>query len=285
MAEGEAPAANAAQLDYWNTTAGETWSALQDKLDRMIEPLGERAMAALAPQLGERLIDIGCGCGQTTLSLAAQVGPSGQVLGVDISRPMLSVARRRIEAQGLTQASLVEADAQTCAFEPGARDAAFSRFGVMFFEDPAAAFANIRSGLKSGGRLAFVCWRPFAEQAWMGVPFAAALAHLPPPAPPPDPNAPGPFAFADPDRVRAILTAAGFVGVEIAPHDAPIGAADLDQAVELALKVGPLSALLREAPDATEAVTAAVRQTLAAHAGPDGVRLGSATWIVAARVP
>jgi ubiquinone/menaquinone biosynthesis C-methylase UbiE len=285
MAEMQTAAANADQIAYWNTTAGATWTAMQEKLDGQIQPLGVAAMQALALKAGERVVDIGCGCGQTTLALASEVGAAGSVLGVDVSQPMLAVARKRIDAEGLIQASVTQADAQTHPFAPVAADAVFSRFGVMFFEDPTAAFANILKGLKPGARLAFVCWRPFVENAWMAVPLAAAQPLFAEPAPPTDPLAPGPFAFADPDRVRGILADAGFTDIALTPQDKAIGAPDLDQAVETALKVGPLGARLREAPDMASAVIAAVRQTLAAYATPDGVRLASATWIVTARRP
>ncbi|HEY5006799.1 MAG TPA: class I SAM-dependent methyltransferase, partial [Caulobacteraceae bacterium] len=201
----ETATANSDQVAYWNAAAGETWTAMQDKLDGQIQPLGEAAMAALGLKAGDRVIDIGCGCGQTTAALAGLVGAAGTVLGVDISRPMLAAARHSLAAQGLGQASVIEADAQIHTFEAEAYDAVFSRFGVMFFEAPTAAFGNILKGLKHGGRLSFVCWRPFAENPWMTVPLAAAQPFFPDPAPPTDPLAPGPFAFADPERLRAIL--------------------------------------------------------------------------------
>ncbi|MDF2901645.1 MAG: SAM-dependent methyltransferase, partial [Phenylobacterium sp.] len=191
--------ANADQIAYWNNAAGETWAALQDRLDRQIEPLGLRAIEAGAPQPGERVLDIGCGCGQTSFELARRVGPSGRVLGVDISAPMLEVARQRA-AGAAANVSFIEADAQTHAFQNGGFDLAISRFGVMFFDDPTAAFRNIGAALRPGGRLSFVCWRPMLENAWMATPLFAAMPLLPP-LPPPDPAAPGPFAFADPERV------------------------------------------------------------------------------------
>jgi SAM-dependent methyltransferase len=281
----ETATANSDQVAYWNAAGGETWTAMHDKLDGQIQPLGEAAIETLGLQAGQRVVDIGCGCGQTTIALAGRVGAAGSVLGVDISRPMLAAARQRLAAQGLAQASVVEADAQTHPFEAEAFDAAFSRFGVMFFEDPTAAFANILKGLKHGGRLGFVCWRSAAESAWMTVPIAAAQSHFPEPAPPSDPLAPGPFAFADPDRLRAILSGAGFAHVTITAQDKMIGAPDLDQAVETALKVGPLGARLREQPDKTPTVVGAIREALAPYLTADGVRLGSATWIVGARRP
>ncbi len=272
--------ANADQIAYWNAQAGETWAAQQDKLDRQLEPLGEAAIEALDPKTGERLIDIGCGAGQSTLALADRVGPAGSVLGVDISVPLLQVAGRR--AHGVRQVTFQEADAQTWAFEPAAADGVFSRFGVMFFADPKAAFANIRRALKPGGRLAFVCWRPLAFNDWMRVPIEAALAHVATP-PPSDPLSPGPFAFADPVRVRTILAGAGFTNVDVAPHDTFVGGHPLDEAVALALKVGPLGMLIRENPDKRDAVIAAVREALAPHEGLDGIMLPAAVWIVTAQ--
>ena len=274
-------APNAQQAAYWNDAAGPTWADLQAPLDRQLAPLGRAAMAVLAPTPGERVLDIGCGAGATSLQLAQAVSPGGEVMGADISRPLLEVARQR--ASAIAGLSFVEADAQTYPFAAATFDAVFSRFGVMFFADPTAAFANIRRALKPGGRLAFVCWRTPAENPIMTLPMAAALAHLPPPAPP-EPGAPGPFAFADPERVRTILGTAGFTDIAVTPHNEKIGGGDLDTVVGLALKVGPLGAMLREHPDQRDTVIASVRAALAAHNGPDGVKLDSATWIVTARV-
>ena len=269
---------NAAQIAYWNASAGPTWVAMQDALDAQLHDLGLTAMVALGVREGERVIDIGCGCGATTLELARRVGPAGRVLGVDISAPMLEVAARR--AEGLGQVSFVRADAQTHDFEPA--DAAFSRFGVMFFADPAAAFANIDRALAPAGRLAFVCWRALAENHWMTIPMVAVAPLLPPTQAPP-PNAPGPFAFADRDRVQGILREAGFAQISIEPHDQAIGQGDLETTVRTCLNVGPVGAALRENPLLRAPMTAAVRSALAPHAGPDGVKLPSATWIVTAR--
>jgi len=274
----EAP--NAAQVAYWNESAGPTWADLQAPLDRQLARLGHRTIAVLAPKPGERVLDIGCGAGETTLDLAAT---GAEVVGVDISRPLLDVARRR--GAGVTDVSFLEADAQTHPFAAGSFDAIFSRFGVMFFADPPAAFANLRRALKPGGRLAFVCWRRPDENPFMTAPMVAALALVPTPPPPPEPGAPGPFAFADPERVRGILDAAGFTDVTLTPHEQKIGGNDLDTTLDLALKVGPLGALLRENPDQQAKVIEAVRGVLAAHDGPDGVTLDSASWIVTARAP
>ncbi len=272
---------NSDQIAYWNAGAGETWAALQNRLDRQIQPLGRLAMDALAVAPGDRVIDVGCGCGQTTLELAVRAGPAGSVLGVDISAPMLAVARRRPLARGLAGVRFLEADAQSHAFAPGGAEALFSRFGVMFFADPTAAFANLRSALAPGGGLAFVCWRAMELNPFMTLPMSAALPLLPPMAPP-MPGGPGPFAFADADRVRGILAGAGFHRIEMRPHDEAIGGGDLDETLDLALKIGPLGAAVRDQPELSAQVAEAVRAALEPHAGPSGVFLPSASWIVTA---
>ena len=170
---------NAVQIENWNNASGRTWAQYQEALDRQIEPLGAQAIRVLAPRAGERILDIGCGCGHTTVELAQRVRPGGLVLGVDVSVPMLEVARRRPLPQADFQVAFQQADAQCDALGEAAFDAAYSRFGVMFFSDPVAAFANIRLALKTGGRLSFVCWRPLEQNEWMKVPLEAALPFLP----------------------------------------------------------------------------------------------------------
>jgi SAM-dependent methyltransferase len=271
---------NAAQAVYWNDVAGPSWAEFQEGLDRQVAPLGRRAMAALKPTPGERILDIGCGAGQTSLELAQAVGPGGGVLGVDLSEPLLAIGRRRCaEVRGV---ELALGDAQTFAFEPAAYDAAFSRFGVMFFADPPAAFANIRRALKPGGRLAFVCWRAADQNPIMRLPMEAAGSLVPPPSIP-EPGAPGPFAFADPERVRGILASAGFTDVDVAPHDEKVGTGELETALALALKIGPLGGVLRENPALREVVAPRVRAALAEHDGLEGPKLDAAVWIVTAR--
>jgi SAM-dependent methyltransferase len=273
---------NAAQAAYWNEVAGPTWAEFQDGLDRQVAPLGRRAMAELAPMPGERILDIGCGAGQTSFELAQVVGAGGRVLALDLSEPLLDIARRR--TAGVAGVDIAQGDAQTFAFEPGAFDAVFSRFGVMFFADPAAAFANIRRALKPGGRLAFVCWRTPDENPIMRLPMEAA-GSIVPPSSPAEPGAPGPFAFADPDRVRGVLASAGFTAVELTPHDEKVGSGDLGTALALALRIGPLGSILRENPGLRQAVEPRVRAALAKHDGPEGPKLDAAVWIVAARSP
>lgn len=276
---------NADQATYWNEGGGRAWVELTDLLDRQIEGLGQLAVGALAPRPGERLIDVGCGCGQTTLALAGRVSPGGEVTGLDISRQMLAVARQRAAGAGVANARFLEADAQTQTFEAASYEGLYSRFGVMFFADPKAAFGNLLQALKPGGRLAFVCWRSGAENAWMSEPMGAAAARMPPGPAPPDPNAPGPFAFADGERLRGILEKAGFADIDIQPVDAPVGGNSLADSLTLALRIGPLGARLREAPDLMPQVTDAVRDALARHVQDGKVWMRGAVWIVTGRRP
>jgi SAM-dependent methyltransferase len=275
---------NADQAAFWNDAGGRTWVELNDLLDHQIEPIGRRALDALAPRSGERLLDVGCGCGQTTLALAERVGPAGQVTGLDISAPMLDLARRRAADEGVGNVGFIAADAQTHAFQSQTFDALFSRFGVMFFDDPAAAFHNLRDALAPGGRLAFVCWRALAENAWMSIPLKAASHRLQPP-PPLDPGAPGPFAFADRDRVLAILRSAGFADIGLEPVNMPVGGNSLEDSVRLALRVGPLGAMLRENPGAAPKVIDDIRAVLSSRLADGAVWMDGAVWVVTARRP
>jgi SAM-dependent methyltransferase len=258
------------------------WAEVRKPLERQLAPLGQRALAALAPRPGESVLDIGCGGGATALELAQAVAPDGTVMGVDLSAAVLTFAQRA--AKGCERVRFVQADAEIFPFEPASFDAAFSRFGVMFFADPTAAFINIRRSLKPNGRLAFVCWRALEDNPLDIVPLRAASAHLPP-QPPHDRDAPGPFAFANRDRVRGILESAGFAKIEITARDELVGSGDLDTMLAVCSRVGALGKILRENPERLAATLPAVRSALAAHDGPDGVRLNAATWVVTARVP
>jgi SAM-dependent methyltransferase len=271
---------NAGQITYWNDVAGPTWVATQIERDRELRPLGLRAMEALAPQVGERLIDIGCGCGETTLELARRVGGGGRVLAADISAPMLAIAEQRARAEGLAQARFIQADAQTHPFDPA--DGAFSRFGVMFFADPVAAFANIRRALAPSGRLAFVCWQALGRNGWINVAASAIGPLLPAPLPASDPHAPGPFAFAERDYLQGLLKDGGFGDVTIEPHDQQIGWGDLEVSVRTMLGVGPIAAAVRAHPQLAEPMADAIRTALTPYLTDEGVLLDSATWIVRA---
>jgi SAM-dependent methyltransferase len=258
------------------------WAEVREPLERQLAPLGRRALTALAPCAGESVLDIGCGGGDTALELARLVAPDGTVVGVDRSAAVLAFAQRA--ARGCERVRFVHADAQMFPFEPASFDLAFSRFGVMFFTEPTAAFINIRRSLRPNGRLAFVCWRALEENPLDMVPLEAAAAHLPP-QPAFDPDAPGPFAFADAGRVRGILEGAGFGEIEITAHDEQVGSGDLDTMLAVCSRVGALGKILRENPGLRAATLPAVRSVLAAYDGPDGVRLNAAIWVVTARAP
>jgi SAM-dependent methyltransferase len=256
------------------------WAEVREPLERQLAPLGRHALAALAPCPGEHILDIGCGGGETTLDLARSVAPDGTVTGIDLSAAVLTFARRA--AQSYERVAFVQADAEVYPFERASFDAAFSRFGVMFFSNPVAAFINIRRSLRPNGRLAFVCWRALEENELDLLPLKAASAHLPS-LPAHDPLTPGPFAFADESRVRKILEDAGFGEIEVTAHDELVGSGDLDAMLAVCSKVGALGKILRENPELRTTTLPAVRSALAAHDGPDGVRLNAATWVVTAR--
>jgi SAM-dependent methyltransferase len=263
---------NAYQVADWNGSSGERWVANQVRLDAMLAGFGEAAIAAAAPVAGERVLDIGCGAGATSRALAQRVGTQGRVLGLDISESL--IARARDVAIAGPHLAFEVADASSAALPEAAYDLLFSRFGVMFFEDPTAAFAHMRRALKPGGRIAFVCWRGAGENDWGRLPLAAIAAIVPLPAPP-APEAPGPFAFGDRDRVMRILSGAGF---------ADIRAEAIEDALEMAFEVGPLSRALADQPDDIRARAAtAVRAAYATKPGHKAVMIDGAAWIVTAR--
>src|SRR5581483_2213512 len=279
-------AANQEQIRYWNEQGGPRWVLMQQRLDAHIQPLGLVALQRAEAKPGERVVDVGCGCGQSSLELAERVGPNGSVLGIDISHPMLNRARERQQGLGCANLEFVQADAQTHQFTHEQFDLVFSRFGVMFFENPTAAFRNLCTALQSNGRLTFLCWQALEKNDWARVPLKAALQHVQPPAPP-APGAPGPFAFADPGRVRQILEAAGFTAVHCESHEAELnmgGATTVDEAVEFSLEIGPVARLLADNPAGTRTrVAQSIREALTPYAGSEGVRLPGAVWVVRAR--
>ena len=281
----DAPA-NAEQIEYWNERGGPQWVQRQERLDAQISPFGLVALDKAAAQRGESALDVGCGCGQTSLALAERVGPQGSVTGVDISQPMLGRARERQQEQQLENLTFINADAQAHQFESASVDLIFSRFGVMFFDDARKAFGNLRIALQSGGRLCFICWQELKKNDWVRVPLQAAAQHIPLP-PPPEPGTPGPFAFANPDRVRDILESAGFRDVNLQSYETDMnlgGATGIEGAVEFLLAIGPVATLLRESDEATRTrVADAIRKALAPYEEGDSVNLHSATWIVQAR--
>lgn len=273
------------QVEYWNSAVGDTWARMQERLDTAFTPVTAALLSLAAPQPGEHALDVGCGSGETTLALAAAVGDDGTVLGLDISEPLLARARVRAE-ELLSEAEFRNADAATFADDSGF-NLILSRFGVMFFDDPVAAFANLHGLAAPGGRLTFACWQPAAENFWATLAMGV-LAELLPPQPPADPHAPGPFAFADPEHVFAILAAAGWteIAFRAVPFTMTIGEGEdpIASAVHFNLRIGPAARLVREAgPDVAAAAPAALAEALAPFRSETGVSLPAGAWLVTAR--
>jgi SAM-dependent methyltransferase len=281
------PADNSEQIAEWNGAMGQRWATMRQEIDRVVIPFGEAALKAAAARPGERVIDVGCGCGESSIELARMVGATGAVLGVDVSQPMLAVARSQGALANGAQLTFREADASQAEL-PADTDLLFSRFGVMFFSQPSAAFSHMRRSLRPGGRCVFVCWRPPRDNPWAMTPLAAARTAIGVTPPPADPDAPGPFAFADEQRVRIILSDAGFDAIDVQRFDAsiPLGATPR-AAAESVVQVGPVARLLRESgAEHRPVILAAVEKALIPHAAPDGrVSLNGSTWIVSARNP
>ena len=275
--------ANAEQAEYWNGPGGRHWTERQEMQDALLAPVSAIALKAARSKAGERVLDIGCGCGDTSLALAQSVGPLGHVLGLDLSEAMLARARERAPAHA--RVAFAAGDATGYGFAPGAADLLFSRFGVMFFADPTRSFANMRLGLKPAGRVVFACWREAKLNPWLGLPLRAAVKHVPR-LPDLGPEDPGPFSFADLGRVRRILEGAGFGGFAATPHDLELdvaGGKGLEGALASALEIGPASRALEGQPEPLRAAaTQSIREALAPHLVGDKVPLGAAIWIVEA---
>ena len=271
----------AAQKAFWNSEATRRWVTEQERIDRMFAGVTDAALAAAAPKPGESVIDVGCGTGTTLLRLAEAVGPAGRVLGVDISEQQLTLARERIAV--VVQAQVMLDDAATHDFPPGAFDLVFTRFGVMFFADPIAAFTNIRRALKPGGRLALAVFRPGPENPWATASIAA-IRHLVPPPSSPGPDDPGQFAWGDPARVHRILGGAGFRDVMLTPLDLPITlGVNAAEAARFATFIGQGARLLNGVPETTrDAARAAFEVFFKQHEGPNGVSLPAGLWLVSA---
>jgi SAM-dependent methyltransferase len=266
----------------WTDEIAQRWIRNEAVMDRAISPFGDAALRRADPRPGERVLDVGCGCGPTTFALAERVGESGRVVGVDVAAPMVALGQSR--AAGRANVRFTEADAQTAAWEDRYQ-LVYSRFGVMFFADPAAAFRNLATALALGGRLVFVCWRAFEENPWMAVPFAA-LRRVIPDAPGSPAEGPGPFSLAEPAHLEALLVGAGLREISIEPLDHPVDfGPDLDSAVQLAVSSGPTGRAMLAADERTRAAARLQLATaLIAHLQPAGVSLAGAVWIVSARL-
>ena len=270
-------------MSDWAGSEGEHWAANADRYTRVLANFGALLVDAAGFAPGQRVLEIGCGNGDTAIAAGRAVGADGSVLGVDLSEDMLAVARARAAAAGLTNTTFVAADATTFAPDPADFDLAVSRFGVMFFDDPEAAFANIRTLLAPGGRLVFACWQSLFVNDWLFVPAAAVADVLPLPEPP-GPDAPGPFAFADTDRVAGILAAAGFRDPAFEPCAAKVWVGDTPQAAAEHLRTTGMGRVIfaDAAPELIDQALAKAAAAVAPHAGPDGIELDGAAWLVTA---
>ena len=266
------------QIEAWNGPMGQQWAANQARSERNLEQITEALLRVARPQAGEQVLDIGCGCGGSSVAFGAAVGPGGYVLGADVSAPMIEVAK----GLALPQTEFVLADAASHPFAPARFDLLISRFGVMFFGDPDAAFAHIRTAMKPGARVAFACWRPLAENPWVRVPMGAMRAVLPSPPPPSGPEEPGPFAFGDTARVTRILTHGGFAPPAFERFDFDMRfPADPEKAAGLLVQIGPAGRLMREQPDDIRtAAMAAIAGSLAPYVKDDRIALPGSVWLV-----
>jgi SAM-dependent methyltransferase len=272
------------QLSYWNSAGGARWAGAQDHLDKMLAPVSRLLLGRARAEPGMAVLDIGCGGGRTTLEIAQMVGPKGRATGVDVSEQLIGLAKARVS--GLSHVEFVLADAASCPFTPFA-DLAISRFGVMFFGCPAAAFTNVRKAIKPDGRLVFACWRALDENPWMKVPLKAVYSAGAPTPPRPGPEDPGPFSFADPERVKRILTTAGFRDIALIPEDVSLDIAageGLAAATQQAMTIGAAAAALRDQPqDIHDTAARLIEKALAPYAAGGSVSLPGSIWLVEAR--
>ena len=275
---------NADQIAYWNGPGGQRWADRQQSQDILLAPIAELVIDRAKPAAGERIVDVGCGSGALSIALAQKVGAKGHVLGVDISGPML--ARARQSAPAGAPLEFVLADATVYPFEPLSFDLLVSRFGVMFFAEPAHSFANLHKAMRPSGRLAFACWREPRENPFFMAPLQAVYKHAPK-LPPQGPEDPGPFAFASEARVNRVLSEAGFTGIKMEPCNLALdvaGGRGLDAAVRSTLDIGPAArALAEQPPEVIAAATQSVREALSPFAKGEGVPLPAAIWIVTAK--
>ena len=268
---------------YWNEEGGNKWAENIDIVESMIEPLSDLLIEKIAAQKGETVLDVGSGGGVTSMKLAEQVGSTGSVLGVDVSEPILSIARNR--SKDIENLELQHSDATTAVFAQNSFDIITSRFGVMFFDDPVLAFSNLHAALKPTGRLIFMCWRSLEENPWIAEPAKAAFAVVPPPADAekPEPTAPGPFSLADQDHLKTVLSSAGFNNIELQAVDMHIPMGELNDAVSFLMKMGPAAETIKEASNEDKnAIAEAMTKVLGKYETAEGIKTPSATWIVTA---
>jgi ubiquinone/menaquinone biosynthesis C-methylase UbiE len=276
---------NTAQAEYWEERSS-SWIEVEDYTTLVTGSFGRRAMDCLAPEPGQRVLDVGCGTGPTTVELARRVAPGGSALGIDIAPSMLVAARARAGREGVENAKFVAGDAQSDDLGNGTFDAVFSQFGVMFFSDPASAFANLRRALRDGGRMAFACWQDIFSNEWMFVPGSAVVAVTGELPPMPDAGEPGPFSLADPAHIEQVLVGAGFASIEVVPHaeQVVVSGDRVEMVVDAVSRIGNVREALAANDDPVfhEQLLSAVRSALLERVHEGQLRLGAAALIVTA---
>ena len=276
---------NAAMAEFWNGSGGKNWVSREARLEASLKVFGQQAIEAGDIRPGQRILDIGFGCGDSAIDLAHKVGPQGQVHGVDISVAMVEAADKKAEACGLGNITFECADAQTNAFAANSYDLVFSRFGVMFFDDPVGAFKNIYSALQPGGRLAFICWAGRHENAWVTLPLQVVSKHLDLP-PPPGARDPGPFSLSEEGRANEILSGAGFANIVVEPFETPfVLGEDIDEALSFLMQLAPSGSAINnaEADQPTRASIAIdMAKMLESHQSNSGVSMGAKALLVTA---
>ena len=274
---------NQEQKEFWNEKKGEIWVSLESKIDKMLGPLGDQAIKILKPKVGEKIIDIGCGTGSTSQTLSKLVGESGIITGIDISKPILNFAHKQKENKKIKNINFIQADAQNHQFSDLNYDAVFSRFGIMFFEDPISAFKNIKKSLSCNGRLAFVCWSKREDNDWINLSsnVASQFLELPPKA---NPKEPGPFAFEDYFYIEEILTKSGWKNIKIKAYKQNIVIGKtLDYAADFLSRMGPMSVPFENANEQTkEKVISALKECYSKYFTAKGVEFHFSSWIVSA---
>lgn len=277
--------ANEEQASYWNGARGESWVQRADQFDAQLEAYRDRAVSGADLHPGDVVLDIGCGAGATTFRAAELVGAEGRCHGVDISEPMIALATHRGEHMALDNVEFTVGDAQTMSAPATPASAVISRFGVMFFDDPVAAFTNIGRMAAPGARLSFVCWAPIEHNVWMLGPAIAVADLVEPPAPLP-PDAPGPFAFSDSDRVRSILESAGWNDIAFEDIDDRIyigGPGTVEDAVAFSMISGPMATSLSTlAPEVTDRVRERLLEAFSPHHDGTGVLFDARARLVRA---
>ena len=275
---------NAKQKDFWSGKGGDYWVEKQSEMDIMLNPLGEKALAKLDLQSNYKVLDIGCGCGATTLEIAHIVS-EGAVTGLDISVPMLDKAKSEAKIQGIANVDFKVVDVQVEQLAYEEYDSVYSRFGVMFFDDPFEAFKNIFSSVKVGGELSFVCWQDPSLNPWQSLSLQVIRGYLDMPSPPP--RSPGPFAFHEKDYVKEILEKSGFSNISFDDNQENItmfAGKSLEEASEDYLAINPVvTEMLKDSTDDLKSeIVESLKEAFSGFHRGDGLVFPSATWVVSA---